>query len=277
MLITLEEMRKLHAIQLEMLRELMRVMKKLNVRYYFVHGSLLSAVTTHKFIEEDDDIDIAVFREDYERLLKRGNDIVDSKYFLQCSQNDDFPLGFAKFRNKETEFYQPVLERYACHKGIYIDVFPIDFVPEFETRTSRTKRLLLNIRINSRLKVDRGWKQRCLSVLSMLIYPSYNAAVKKREALYAACPASKYVSIFGGKASEQRMPCSWFGEGYMDEFCKIEVNCPSDYDAYLTRIYGQNYWDKNPAEDRISPDQKIDVSASYIDFGDGYILGNKDV
>ena len=275
MLITLEEMRKLHTIQLEMFKELMRVMEELNIRYYFVHGSLLSAVTTHQFIEEDDDIDIAIFRDDYERLLKKGNDIVFSKYFIQGYQNDDFPLEFAKFRNKETEFYQPVLEKYNCNKGIYIDIFPIDFVPEKEPGIMKVKRFLLQTRIKSRLKIKRGVKQRIFLVLATLIYPSYRIAVKKREKLYASYCSSKYVSIFGGKSSEQHMNCCWFGEGHTAKFCGIEVNCPSNYDEYLTRIYGDQYQDKNPAEDRISPDKKVEISATYVDFGDGDVIGYK--
>lgn len=275
MLITLEEMRKLHTIQLEMFQELMRVMEELNIRYYFVHGSLLSAVTTHQFIEEDDDIDIAVFREDYECLLKNGNDIVSSQYFIQSSQNDDFPLSFAKFRNKGTEFYQPILEKCNCNKGIYIDIFPIDFVPETESGILKARHILLKTRINSHLKIKRGVKQKFLMALAILCYPSYHKAIKKREALYASCCSSEYVSIFGGKSSEQRMKYSWFGEGHIAEFCGIQVNCPSDYDAYLTRIYGKNYRDKNPAEDRISADKKVEISASYIDFGGGDVIGHK--
>ena len=111
-------------------------------------------------------------------------------------------------------------------------------------------------------------------VLARLLYPSYSEAIKKREALYASCPPSEYVSIFGGKATEQRMLYQWFGEGITADFCGIKVNCPTDYDAYLTRIYGAEYLHKNPAEDRISTDNMVEVSASYIDFGGGYVINN---
>lgn len=275
MYITLEQMRMLHAIQLEMFQELKRVMEELGIRYYFVHGSLLSAVTTHEFIEEDDDIDIAIFREDYERLLEQGNHIVSSKYFIQGSKNDDFPLSFAKFRKRETEFYQPILKNCNCNKGIYIDIFPIDFVPEVENPVLKVKRLLLQTRINSRLQTERSSKKRCLEFFSKLVYPSYRAAVNKREALYSSCSSSEYVTIFGGKHSEQRMLRRWFGEGDVFEFCGIAVNCPTDYDAYLSRIYGPNYRVKNPAEDRIAMDKTVEVSASYIDFGGGNVIGSK--
>jgi lipopolysaccharide cholinephosphotransferase len=139
MRITLKHMQKLHAIQLDMFQELKRVMDELDVRYYFVHGSLLSAVTTHRFIEEDDDIDIAIFRKDYERLLEKGNEIVSPDYLIQGSKNDDFPISFAKFRKNGTEFRQPILTKHDCHKGIYIDIFPIDYVPNEESFSRKYK------------------------------------------------------------------------------------------------------------------------------------------
>ena len=275
MLITLEQMRKLHAVQLEMFKELRRVMEELGIRYYFVHGSLLGAVTSHRFIEEDDDIDIAIFRKDYDRLLEKGNKIIDSNYFIQDSRNDDFPLGFAKLRNCKTEFNQPILKRFKCNKGIYIDIFPIDFVLENERFTTKIKRYLLQARIAGRLHMERTFKQTCLFWLSLALYPSYRNAVKKREFLYSSCESSEYVTIFGGKATEQRMPCRWFGEGIQSEFCGLKVNCPMDYNAYLTRIYGEDFENKNPAAKRISADKKIEISASFVDFGGGDVVGQK--
>ncbi len=275
MRITLMQMRKLHNIQLEMFRELKRVMDELDVRYYFVHGSLLSAVTTHQFIEEDDDIDIAIFRKDYERLLKKGNDIVSPGFFIQGSENDDFPLSFAKFRKNKTEFYQPILKKYNCHKGIYIDIFPIDYIPDEEKTFQKLKRLLLKARTESRLQKKRHLKQLAFLTISYLLYPSYSAAINKRDALYSSYDSGEYVSIFGGKGTEQRMPAKWFGEGFLSEFCGMYVNCPEDCDAYLTRIYGKNYRKKNPAEERIGEDKTIEVSASYIDYGDHDVIGTK--
>lgn len=276
MIITLEQMKKLHDIQLQMFCELNRVMEELGIRYFFVHGSLLSAVTSHHFIAEDDDIDIAVFRKDYDRLLQEGNKFLSAQYFIQSSKNDDFPLSFAKLRKHHTEFYQPILGKYQCNNGIYIDIFPIDFEPQTEGIVLKWKRRLLNARINSRLQDKCSVKQKLVKMVSLILYPSYRAAVNKREALYASVTGSEYVSIFGGKASEQRMPYCWFEEEVKSEFCGIEVTCPKNWDAYLTRIYGQNYLHKNPAENRILTNKGVEVSASFIDFGDNTVIGCKD-
>ena len=273
MYINLEQMKQLHTLQLEMFRELKRVLDLLGIRYYFVHGSLLSAVTTHEFINEDDDIDIAIFRADYQRLLTEGNNLVASGYLIQNSTNDDFPLSFAKFRKTDTCFFQPVLRRYTCNKGIYIDIFPIDFVPDAESRFARIRKALLESRINSRLDIKRTNKEYGLCFLAHLIYPSYRRAVKRREEVYAGCVYSDFVSIYGGKSSERRMPFDWFKEGVEFPFCELSVVCPRGFEAYLTRIYGSNYSNINPAESRIAPSGQIEVSASFIDFGAGQCIG----
>lgn len=275
MRITLDQMQKLHNIQLEMFLELKRIMDSLGIRYYFVHGSLLSAVSTHEFIEEDDDIDIAIFRKDYERLLDKGNELASPDYFIQGSRNDDFPLGFAKFRKNKTEFFQPILKNYNCHKGVYIDIFPIDYVPNTETYFRKFKRILLQGRTSSRLQIKRDFKQKLLLRVSYLFYPSYRKAVCKREALYASCDPGEYVGIYSGKTTEHKMRTEWFGNGVLSEFCSLQVNCPVDSHSYLKRIYGENYLEKNPAEDRIHIDKTVEISASYVDFGDGCIIGSR--
>lgn len=266
MLISLDQMYKIHEIQLEIFKEIERVMNELDVNYFFIHGSLLGALRDNNFIDEDDDIDIALFRDDYNKLLKEGNSIISSKYFIQSSLNDDFPLAFAKVRRYKTSFIQPVLADYDCNNGIYIDVFPIDYDFGDKSIFFELQNTILNIRINKRLKGQKKFKRKIVELFSLILYPSYNNALCKRERLYSSIKDTKYVSIFGGKASERRMQFNWFGEGKKHKFCDIEVNCPCDADAYLSRIYGSNYLNHNPAQLRISSDKKIEVSASMIDF-----------
>lgn len=268
MLISLEQMHKIHNIQLEMFKELQRVMEVLNVKYFFIHGSLLGALKYNSFIEEDDDIDIALFRNDYNKLICEGNSIISSKYFIQSSMNDDFPLAFAKVRKCNTSFIQPVLKNYKCNKGIYIDVFPIDFEHKNKKYIFEIKKYFLDVRINRRLLVTKTIKGKIIELLSIFIYPSYENAVFKREKLYSSIKNTEYISIFSGKDSERRMQFQWFRKEKKIKFCDIEVNCPWDTEEYLSRIYGFGFIDYNPAELRISNDKKIEISASMIDLND---------
>lgn len=270
MLIDAETMDKIHEVQFTMLKELIRVMDELKVKYYFVHGSLLGAIRQNDFIIEDDDIDIAVPRRDYDLLMKKGNDILADGYFLQSSLNDDFPLAFGKMRNNNTAFIQPVLDNYHCNQGIYIDIFPLDYSPD-NARLYETKIKLMSISINSRITRNESLSYKFIKSVAKILYPSTKSTMKKREYFLSKMKETDFVTIYGGKASERRMPMEWFGEGEKVRFRDIVVNCPAHSDLYLTRIYGNNYLNHNPAHDRISDNYKIEISARVLDFEQSYL------
>ncbi|MFA0566593.1 phosphorylcholine transferase LicD [Vibrio sp. 10N.222.51.C8] len=265
MLIDLTKMRKIHDVQYEMMIELIVVMNELKIKYYFVHGSLLGAVTTGQFIPEDDDIDIAIFREDYNKLMEHGSKYLKKHYFLQSSTTDDFPLAFAKMRDSRTTFRQPVLENYNCNKGIYIDIFPIDYVSDnyFE----KLKVRLLNQRLNSRLSINNStYFRRFIKSIVTFLYPSWQKAADDREMIYSNIAHSNFVSVTNGKSSEQCIPIEWFSDGLQFKFRDIKVNCPSMYSEYLSTIYCKNFEHYNPAENRIFENNCIKVSADLIEF-----------
>lgn len=269
MFITQDTMERLHDVQFDMLNELIRVMDILHIEYYFVHGSLLGAVRDNDFIAEDDDIDIGIMREDYNRLLLYGQAIIDTEYFIQSASTDGYPLPFAKLRKNDTAFIQPVLKNVDCHKGIYIDIFPIDY--ESDSKFFRIKKLLLDYRIriifpNNRL----SFKGKILQTLPKIIYFNYSSALLKREVLFSSAKKSKYVTIYGGKPSEGHMPVEWFEQCWLCDFRGIKVKCPMGYREYLKRIYGDEYMLHNPAEERIF-EKEIEVSADILDFERSYL------
>ncbi len=273
MWINQDTMDKIHNVQLEMWDTLSKLLDSMGITYFFVHGSLLGAVTRNDFIPEDDDIDIAIFREDYDRLIHDGNKYLPSHYFIQSSMNDDFPLAFAKFKDSRTAFIQPVLNKYNCNKGIYIDIFPIDYCinDKFKAFNFKIRRLLLMARINSRIKSKKSIKLKILTCIALALYPSYKKAVNKREKLSSSLKKSNFVRLTNGKPKEQKMPYEWFSKAVELEFCGQKVSCPIKYNEYLSAIYGKEFLLYNPAEKRIGKEKKIEISASVLDFNNSYI------
>ena len=114
-------------VLLELLTEFDRVCRKNNIKYMLFAGSSLGAVRHQGFIPWDDDLDVALLREDYDRLMKLDPTEWNEAYYMQCEYSEHWPLHFSKLRKNSTtclEKYHPKDNQ--IHQGIYIDVFPID-------------------------------------------------------------------------------------------------------------------------------------------------------
>ncbi|MCR5063460.1 MAG: LicD family protein [Treponema sp.] len=134
---SLKEISKVKAVQLDLLRELKRVCDENGLKLFLVYGSLLGAVRSGGMIDGDDDIDVAMLREDYDKLILL-TDQFKSPYFLQNNYNDNcFFGGYIKLRNSETTAINPMNWYINCNEGIFIDIFPIDKSFELKKRENR--------------------------------------------------------------------------------------------------------------------------------------------
>lgn len=127
------EMKKAWAVMLDLLAELDRVCKKHGLKYYAAGGTLLGAVRHGGFIPWDDDVDLVMFRNDYDKLMQIGPDEFHHPYFLQNKFTDPTANDFlAKLRNSETTSLFEAEKKcdLPYNKGIFIDIFPSDNVPD---------------------------------------------------------------------------------------------------------------------------------------------------
>ena len=122
-----KEIEKLKEVEFELLCEFDRVCRKNNLTYFLFGGSLLGAVRHGGFIPWDDDIDVVMPREDLNKLEKISHKVFDNKYFFQSSETEKgYPLMVAKLRKNGTIFEELAMTETQSHKGIFIDVFPLD-------------------------------------------------------------------------------------------------------------------------------------------------------
>lgn len=129
--LTDEQLRQLQLTELELLKEVDRICKKCDIHYNIIAGTLLGAVRHGGFIPWDDDADVALLRAEYEKFRKACKIELDKTRFeFQDHRNTrGYRWGYGKLRMKDTMFLREHQEHMPYFQGVFIDVFPLDYVP----------------------------------------------------------------------------------------------------------------------------------------------------
>ena len=250
---------ELKQIQLDMLKDIHTFCVEHKIRYSLAFGTLLGAVRHKGYIPWDDDVDIMMPREDYNRFIRSyGN----QKYRIaDMSVNPDYVDPFAKVEDTRT-----VLEEYEegvpSFFGVYIDVFPVDYIPDnlSERKSFYRKKNLWNILYElKRIKVKEGRsfiKNLVLMVgHRLLFFISRRQLAHKMSELASKYQRQKtaYMGIVAVADSriEEAVPSSCF-EAYIElPFENINVMSIKNYDCYLSAAFG-DYMQLPPEEKRVS-------------------------
>ena len=126
-----EEFRRMQLLQLDMLVELDRVCREHNINYVIFCGTQLGAVRHKGYIPWDDDADIAMLRENYEKFKSYASELDPEVCFFQDHSTDPYyRWGYGKLRRTGTTFIRVGQEHIKCKTGLFIDVFPLDDIPK---------------------------------------------------------------------------------------------------------------------------------------------------
>lgn len=269
MFLPLDEMKKINDVQVEMLREITEACKKLNIRYYMVHGSLLGTVRNSKFVPGDDDIDIAFFRKDYETFIEKAPELLNKNYFIQANTTEDsYPLEFAKMRDSRTTYVIEIARHLPMNHGVYIDIFPIDYVPKRNPISQKLfffKLKLLKFRVRSVWNLpESSFAKNIVSIVAKIYCPKVKTAVRKIDRMLISHKESDLVRISGGKTKEQGIPRSWFETTEKGVFEGVDVWIPVAYSSYLTKIYG-DYENRTLLENKEVNEEGVEINACIVD------------
>lgn len=172
----IENIHELRQIQMGILDYVHMFCKEHGITYFLSSGSLLGAVRHGGYIPWDDDIDIYMPRNEYERLL---NEFPINRQFklLDPSKENHYFYTYAKVVDTRTLMIEDEVEGYKL--GVYIDVFPIDYVTDDlmeRERIFKQKKLLYKIR---RCKISKNNFLR--SKLAYFVYRNWPITVKQIE------------------------------------------------------------------------------------------------
>lgn len=141
--LTGDEFRRLQLIQMPLLKEFDRVCRKNNITYSISGGTLIGAIRHQGYIPWDDDADIMMLREDYEKF-KKVRDQLDPKiaFFQDHDTDPNYIWGYGKIRRVGTKFIRCGQSHLKFQTGVSIDIFPLDDVPN-----STFKRMMLDFKL----------------------------------------------------------------------------------------------------------------------------------
>lgn len=229
------------------------------LRYYMLGGTMLGAVRHGGFIPWDDDIDVGMPREDYEKLEKLLSGKRVGKYVLETpnTEAEDYFYAFSKLYDTTTTLIENT--RFKIKRGLYIDIFPLDGIgntrQEAEKNYShvhKTYNLLLT-RVAG-IRKGRKWYKN-LAVTIARAVPNFILNNKKiLQKLIKICKKYSFdESTYGGNLVgawrfREVMPTSIMGKPTIYNFEGLEVYGAEDFDGYLTSLYGD--WRKLPPEEK---------------------------
>lgn len=279
-------LKQLQNVELSMLKLFDSVCSKYNIKYFLIFGTAIGAMRHNGFIPWDDDIDVAVFRDDLDKLRNVPRE--EWKDNLLVFPDDGTPfhrLCFPRLYKKGTKFSD--VDNWKLIKSkdknnnhitpIWIDVQVYDRIdaPEQIERIAREKiryRSLYRV-AKSDLKIDakKGFKSIVRNVFRKMIFIGLNLRKNPELHYYTMyCCASKnvgkYVTNFDTMTyKEMFTSCCKYQEMFPLKRVKFEsivVNVPNNIDSILTSIYG-DYMQLPPVEKRVNH------SPAILDFGDG--------
>ena len=126
-----DELAKLQSTLKTILNEIDRICKKHNIKYFAVSGTLLGAIRHKDIIPWDDDVDIGMARDDYDKFLKVCSDELNKKFFvLNYKTEKQFYAYFTKICSHNTIFVEKETKGLNYEHGVFVDVFPYDSVPD---------------------------------------------------------------------------------------------------------------------------------------------------
>ncbi len=254
----------------ELLTEFDRICRIHHIPYTLFAGTALGAVRHQGFIPWDDDADVVMLREDYDRFLAAAEQELGKQYFLQAEYSAHWPMGWSKLRKNNTT----CLEKYfpkdpQVHQGIYIDIFPCDNASS--NVLIRKLQFLASRVVIAKSLYDRGYEtdssvkkvfMQCCRILPAAPFRAIAQMRRNRE--------SELVhTFFGGTRTDKKsiFPRRWFTECEDLLFEKHSFRVTSHYDKLLTTLYG-DYMQLPAEEDRVCKVHAllVDTEKNYTEY-----------
>ncbi len=255
-------LRQAQLVLLRMFKITDYICRKHNIEYWMCSGTLLGAVRHKGFIPWDDDLDISMMREDYERFIKVAVDEFPEDMLLQTRETDPNYHYLAlpcKVRDKKSFILSSGYEDEESEKGLYMDIFPVDrfhknpFIFNWEKLLKRYNTFICkcmdSIYFTHESKIRKMLAN--FHPFFRFLVVKYMAYAKKRIKKNRKLDETSYIG-----AGFDTLWIRYFKNSDIYPLTEIEFEggkymAPHSTDTYLKAIYGSDYMTPPPVEKRI--------------------------
>lgn len=273
------------AAQLEVLKVISDICRKYQLTWYVYWGTLIGAVRHKGFIPWDDDIDLSISRLDYIKLCKIATSEFQHPYFFQTEDTDPgLSRGHAQLRNSDTTAIIKDEKEigYTFNQGIFIDIFPIDNVPD---DPEERKQLIYGLEKNRNKSISysklfygknpgTGYRRiaaRILQIFIKLFHVKYNNRYFKQleidKTKYKDIKTSYIANLYkliNNNPEKLVWKKEWFNTSLEVPFEFTTIRVPIGFEDYLLSTYGN--WKEFVIGDTTHGNIIFDTDHSYKEY-----------
>jgi lipopolysaccharide cholinephosphotransferase len=253
--VTLKDVKELQKLMLDILIQVDKFCRKHNLKYWLDSGTLLGAVRHKGFIPWDDDLDICMPVEDYDRFLEIAPKELPDYLFVQTKKTDKYyKRDFAKVRSSKGKIIEKSDPKNAkFNQGVYIDIFP-----NITIKNTKFHKFIHKLLMKLKIKISEG-------ILDLNRFQKHfirNFFIKLTRSLHQGWDTNKNLLVVrSAEFAEYKfiLPIRKLLPLKEIEFEGHKFFAPNDTDAYLKLLYGSDYMELPPVEKRKTHSKKIEI------------------
>ena len=256
----IDEIHELQKIELKILLDVADFCKEHGIQFFLGEGTLLGAIRHHGFIPWDDDIDVLMLREDYEKFLKIAPGGLAGRYVVQHAttvKNYWSPFIKIRYQENHTRYHQQHIAHLSKDNGPLIDIFPLEYVKKpggiklrWQSFYIRYLRGMLSFRLG--LRLPKNFRQKVLKIMAHFYTPEGLQKRLDRTFNMQRLRHGDYVAALSTyhELKCQIYPAAAFEKQKWVDFEGFSLPVPVGYDQVLTAVYG-DYMTPPPIDEQV--------------------------
>ena len=251
---------EIQQMELGIMEYIHEVCHKIGVKYFLSYGSLIGAVRHQGFIPWDDDMDICMLRDDYEKLQNYLIAHPDERYEVMSYKNNvNYVYPFMKIQDNQTYLVEEDV-RIDSNMGIYVDIFPVDGYEDDQAFKDKMTKIIKKRQLScytfKGITNTKSVVNSMIRYISVIIFyfTNTNKYVSQIDELAKSRKVEDYELVDYVVYKDMNKPVwkrEWLEQVEAGSFEGKEFMIPKHYHEILTSDYG-NYMQLPPVEQQVS-------------------------